>query len=275
MIDADLDRRLSRKGRAMLRWLLCGVAIVGMVVQARAADLEDSFLRGSSTVVTAPGGTRWDGVYIGGHVGMSVPGIDFTNNTPQITALLSGPPITSVTSTALGNADSTATHFGGFVGYNQQWDGAVIGVEANYNWVDKSLTATNSISGGFALPPPSNTYTGVGSVTARIIDYGTLRVRGGWAAGMFMPYATFGIAAGRMDLNRSVVVTPAAATALPPITENLLNQFGYGYAAGVGVDFCLMANLFMRAEYEYVQFPDFHGLNAHMHNVRVGAALKF
>jgi len=42
----------------MLRWLLCGVAIVGMAVQARAADLEDSFLRGSSTVVTAPGGTR-------------------------------------------------------------------------------------------------------------------------------------------------------------------------------------------------------------------------
>jgi len=258
----------------MLRRLLCGVAIVGTVLEAQAADLGDSFLRGS-TVVAAPGGPRWDGFYVGGDVGMSVPGIDFTNNTPQVIALLNAPPITSRTATALGNQDSTSTHFGGFIGYNTQWDGAVVGVEANYNWIDKALTATNSISGGFALPAPSNTYTGVGSVTARIIDYGTLRVRGGWAAGMFMPYATFGLAIGRMDINRSVVVTPAAAAALPPASENLLNQFGYGYAAGLGVDFCLMANLFMRAEYEYVQFPDFQGLNVHMHNVRVGAALKF
>ena len=259
----------------MLRRLLCGVAIVVTAVQAHAADLGDSFLRGSNTVISAPGGTRWDGFYVGGHVGMSVPGIDFINNTPQITALLSGPPLTSRTATALGTHDSTGKHFGGFVGYNQQWDGAVVGVEANYHWIDKSLTATNVVSGGLALPPPSNTYTGVGSVTSRIIDYGTLRVRGGWAAGMFMPYATFGIAVGRMDINRSVVVTPATALALPPVTENILNQFGYGYAAGLGVDFCLMANLFMRAEYEYVQFPDIQGLNAHMHNVRVGAALKF
>ena len=59
------------------------------------------------------------------------------------------------------------------------------------------------------------------------------------------------------------------------VSETLKNQFGYGYAAGVGVDFCLMANLFARLEYEYVQFPDFQGLNAHLHNVRAGAAFKF
>jgi outer membrane immunogenic protein len=257
----------------MLRSLLCGVAILGGAVQAHAADMSEPFLRGSS-VVTAPGGPRWDGFYVGGHVGASVPGIDFTNNTQQITTLLNGPPITSRNVTALGIQDSTGAHLGGFVGYNTQWDGAVIGVEGNYNWLGKSLTATNSISGGFATPP-STTYTGVGTETARIIDYGTLRVRGGWAAGMFMPYATFGLAIGRMDITRSVVVTPSAAPALPAVSENLLNQFGYGYAAGLGVDFCLLANLFMRAEYEYVQFPDFQGLNAHIHNVRVGAALKF
>src|SRR3954462_3451455 len=77
---------------------------------------------------------------------------------------------------------------------------------------------------------------------------------------------------------------PRAPAATPPgtvvpapfaVTQDLINQFGYGYAAGVGIDICLMANLFARVEYEYVQFPDFQGLNAHMHNVRVGAALKF
>jgi opacity protein-like surface antigen len=59
------------------------------------------------------------------------------------------------------------------------------------------------------------------------------------------------------------------------VSENLKNEFGYGYAAGLGVDMCLMANLFARLEYEYVQFPDFQGLNVHLHNVRVGAAYKF
>ncbi len=269
----------------MLRWLLCGVAIVGMGLEARAADLGDSFLRGSSTVISAPGGTRWDGFYVGGHVGWSVPGIDFTNNTSSMTALLSNTTASGVSSSPLGRADSTNTHFGGFVGYQQQWDGAVVGVEATYNWMNKSLTTNNTLVGSFGAATDFLAFTGAGSETARIIDYGTLRLKGGWAAGsFFMPYATFGLAVARMDINRTVVVTPSATINTPPgtvvpapfsVAENLNDQFAYGYAAGVGVDFCLMANLFARAEYEYAQFPDVQGLNVHMHNVRVGAALKF
>lgn len=268
----------------MRRLLLCGVAIIGMALQASAADMPD-LLRGSSTVITAPGGTRWDGFYIGGHVGASVPGIDFTNNTGSVAAVLDGTvPIRSRSVSPLGNQDSTATHFGGFAGYQQQWDGAVVGVEGTYNWIGKSVSSANTITGAFGVLTDNLTYIGAGSATARIVDYGTLRLRGGWAAGSFMPYATFGLAMGRMDITRAVVVTPSAtatspvgAVVPPPFTvsETLANQFGYGWAGGVGVDFCLMANLFMRAEYEYVQFPDYQGLNVHMHNVRVGAALKF
>jgi opacity protein-like surface antigen len=261
----------------MLRWLFCGVAIVGMGLEARAADMPD-FLRGSSTVISAPSATRWDGFYIGGHAGISVPGIDFTNNTNDVRTLAGLAGIASPAATPLGNQDSTSKHFGGFVGYQQQWDGAIIGVEGNYNWLDKSLTATNSITGSFVPGNPALVYSTAGSETARIIDYGTIRLKGGWAAGsMFMPYATFGLAIGRMDINRTVVVTSNATPPALPLTvsEDLKNQFGYGYAAGVGVDICLMANLFGRIEYEYVQFPDFQGLNAHLHNVRVGAALKF
>jgi opacity protein-like surface antigen len=269
-------------GQVMRRLLLCGVAIIGMGVEANAADMPD-FLRGSSTVITAPGGPRWDGFYIGGHVGWSVPGIDFTNNTNDVRTLAGLAAVSGPIATPLGSQDSTGMHFGGFVGYQQQWDGAVIGVEGTYNWLDKSLTATNSITGNFVPGDPTLAYSFAGSETARIIDYGTLRLKGGWAASsMFMPYATFGLAVGRMDINRTVVVTasatPATLGAVPPpvsVSQNLNDQFGYGYAAGVGVDICLMANLFARAEYEYVQFPDFQGLNAHLHNVRLGAALKF
>jgi outer membrane immunogenic protein len=269
----------------MLRWLLCGVAIAGTALQAQAADLDDSFLRGSSTVITAPGGSRWDGFYVGGHVGMSVPGIDFTNNEPYVAAVLGGSPVSGISSSPLGRQDSTSVHYGGFVGYNMQWDGAIISVEGTYNWIDKGLTATNSITGSFGIPSDNLTFSAAGSMTGHIIDYGTVRVRGGWATdSFFMPYGTFGLAIGRMDLTRTVVVTPAATAATPPgtvvpgpftLSESINDQIGYGIAAGLGVDFCLTQNLFARAEYEYVQFPDFQGLNVHLHNVRVGAALKF
>jgi outer membrane immunogenic protein len=257
----------------MRRLLLCGVAIIGMGLEASAADMPD-FLRGSSTVIAAPGGPRWDGFYLGGHVGWSVPGIDFTNNTSSVSTVLGNAGVSGVTASPLGSSDSTTPHFGGFAGYQQQWDGAIMGVEATYNWLDKPISAINSLTGTYGGLPAAI----AGSVTARIIDYGTLRLKGGWAASsMFMPYATFGVAAGRMDINRSAVVTPNPILASPAfaVSEDLKNEFGYGYAAGVGVDICLMANLFGRVEYEYVQFPDFQGLNAHLHNVRVGAALKF
>src|SRR4029077_9740226 len=135
-------------------------------------------------------GPRWDGVYVGLHAGMSVPGIDFTNDTRYLAAALGGTPVTSATSTPLGNQDSTSPHFGGFIGYNTQWDGAVIGVEGTYNWINKALTATDAITGNYVPGNPLLAYSFAGSDTARIIDYGTLRVRGGWAANsFFMPYA--------------------------------------------------------------------------------------
>src|ERR1043165_10197742 len=104
------DERL----KAMLRRLLCGVAMMGAAVQAHAADLGDDFLRGS-TVVTAPNsGPRWDGVYIGVHAGVSVPGIDFTRNTNDMKTLAGLAGIAGPTLTPLGNQDSTSKHFGGF-----------------------------------------------------------------------------------------------------------------------------------------------------------------
>ena len=281
MIDASVQSYCW--GQVMRRWLLCGVAMFGMAVEASAADMPD-FLRGSTPAFAVPNGPRWDGFYVGGVVGWSVAGADFTNNNPSMDGLVRVGGATSVSGSPLGTNDSTAMHFGGFVGYQQQWDGAVVGVEATYNWLDKSVTASNAMSGSFGTAN-ALVYSANGSETAHIIDYGTIRLKGGWAASsMFMPYATIGIAVGRMDITHSALMTPSATAATPPgtfvpapftVTQNLANQFGYGYAAGLGVDMCLMANLFARVEYEYVQFPDVQGVNAHLHNVRLGAALKF
>jgi opacity protein-like surface antigen len=256
-----------------------------MGLEASAADMPD-FLRGSTPAIAMPSASNWGGFYVGGVVGWSVPGVDFAKDGSYVNELARLGGATSVTSSPIGNNDTTALHFGGFVGYQQQWDGAVVGVEATYNWLDKSVTGVNALSGTFGPALPNAlVFSATGATDAHLIDYGTIRLKGGWAASsMFMPYATFGVAFGRMDLNRTVVMTPMTTASTPvgtfvpgpfAVSESLKNEFGYGYAAGLGVDICLMANLFARLEYEYVQFPDFQGLNVHMHNVRAGAAFKF
>ena len=58
-------------------------------------------------------------------------------------------------------------------------------------------------------------------------------------------------------------------------TQQKCSAFAYGYAAGFGVDICVWNNLFVRGEYEYMQFGAFKDVNMHVHTARVGAGLKF
>jgi opacity protein-like surface antigen len=116
----------------------------------------------------------------------------------------------------------------------------------------------------------------------RITDYGTFRVRGGWAADCFMPYGFVGLALGRADVTRSArVIASGTAAGLPPYAFDQTNavtktgDFAYGYAAGLGLDIAVFQNMFVRGEYEYVQFGEFNDLKTHIHTARVAAGLKF
>ena len=53
-------------------------------------------------------------------------------------------------------------------------------------------------------------------------------------------------------------------------TQQKCSAFAYGYAAGFGVDICVWNNLFVRGEYEYMQFGAFKDVNMHVHTARVG-----
>src|SRR3954466_5981975 len=132
----------------MRRLLLCGVAVFGMGFEASAADMPD-FLRGSSTVVAGPIGPRWDGFYVGGVVGWSVPGVDFTNDKPYVDQLARLGGATSVTAHVIGSKEGNPPHFGGCVGYQQQWDGAGGCLEATYNWLNKGMCGVNADNGSF------------------------------------------------------------------------------------------------------------------------------
>jgi opacity protein-like surface antigen len=263
--------------------LLCGFALIGMSGHAVAADLADSFLRGSSTIMSAPGAARWDGFYFGAQVGATYSGADFTGATKSLVGNIlresdfigAGVPDWNL----LGKVDTSGSSIGGFVGYNAQWDDAVVGLELNYNRTSLALASTASIGRQPAGFPDSVFIDGNASM--RITDYGTARLRGGWAAGSFLPYGFVGVALGRADVSRSAtvnLVNPAFSPG-PYFTQSQtdakLGDFAYGYTAGLGVDICLMSNLFLRGEYEYVQFGAFNEIKAHIHTARVGAGLKF
>jgi outer membrane immunogenic protein len=237
----------------------------------------------------------WAGVYIGGQVSYSGAGGDFSKTTqaPLAFALReltleneqqpSSWPV-------LGQANHSATGFGGFAGYNTQFERLILGVEANYDQANLSLNAPNSpisrrvTAGGI---PYDVTVTGSGSVTD--LNFGTLRARGGWALGNFLPYAFAGVAVGHANIN---IVGTTFGVQNPPLgcpagtsppcvpfsftgTAGKNGEWMVGFAFGGGLDVALTRNVFLRAEYEYVQFAPIASLVVQVNTVRGGLGIKF
>jgi opacity protein-like surface antigen len=237
----------------------------------------------------------WAGIYIGGQVSYSNAGGDFSKTTqaPLAFALReltleneqqpSSWPV-------LGQANHSAAGFGGFAGYNTQFERLILGVEANYDQANLSLTAPNSpisrrvTAGGI---PYDVTVTGSGSVSE--LNFGTLRARGGWALGNFLPYAFAGVAVGHANVN---IVGTTFGVQNPPLgcpagtnppcvpfsftgTAGKNGEWMVGFTFGGGLDVALTRNVFLRAEYEYVQFAPIANLVVDVNTVRGGLGVKF
>ena len=196
----------------MRRFLLAAV-MCGMTAGAQAADLSDlPILRGG---LTEGMGARvnWSGVYVGGQVTRGAADMDFTNSGQDLLAkLLNNIDVEAqfnISKWPVGErAHASGTGYGGFAGYNFQWTDAVIGVELNYT----HGTLFGSSKGGqartFQFPTDYVTTATVSSSSSmRLTDYGSLRVRGGYAVGSWLPYAFVGVALGQADINRRAEAT--------------------------------------------------------------------
>lgn len=296
-----------------LRSLLCGVVLIGMAGEACAADFPD-FLRGSQTVISAPRRGGWDGAYFGAQAGYSMASTDFGQGVSTLISFaLRNTVIQDQVSgwTTLPKQDTTGTGFGGFIGYNWQWDQVVVGVEGNYSRTNLFMSASDSLSRSIlnSTGAPTGhefTYnmTVAANASAKITDVATFRARAGYDAGMFMPYGFVGAAFGRADILRSATVSgtltdsftvpqvvgfdtngnPITIQVPRQVTSPLIlpgqqleakNTYLYGWTGGLGLDMCLMANLFVRTEWEWVQFAPANGVNMHTSTVRAAVAFKF
>jgi outer membrane immunogenic protein len=190
----------------------------------------------------------------------------------------------------LGKQSSRTSGFGGFAGYNSQWDDVVIGIEASYlhGAFGGSTSATKSLVGSAALSDGFFHAVKATSLSAiEITDIATLRARAGYAYGSFLPYLFGGLALGNANITRSVAVddhygtTFAAAVASCSVafcaalnsSQVQHNHLVYGYSAGLGVDVNLIGGLFMRAEWEYIRFSA--STDTSINTVRAGLGYKF
>jgi outer membrane immunogenic protein len=281
----------------LMRWVICAVLVLGLAPSAFADDLD--VLRGTQSVGPALY-TRWSGFYFGGQVNYSDGNVDFSKATePLIGFSLRGLTLESLgmpsTLPILSNASVDKTGVGGFVGYNTQWQDLVLGLEANYTHAP--FTAVSSVSPivnhVYAVGSDLVSINLTGTGTMEVTDYGSLRLRAGWIFdNYFLPYGFVGLALGKGDYSVTSVAFGQQSSATPPglpcvpngttcldyyfpNAQSGTNVLLYGFSIGGGIDIALTSNIFVRGEYEYIQFAEVNNIIASISTVRLGAGLKF
>jgi outer membrane immunogenic protein len=127
--------------------LRAGLAALALILMAPAgavaADMPE-FLRGSYS----PSSTRLDGFYVGGQAGKTFGSADFGNaDNSLVSYMLANTELQSIVTnfTTLPKGSTGSQSYGGFIGYNYQWDDVVLGAELNYNHMSIRIGAQDSI----------------------------------------------------------------------------------------------------------------------------------
>ena len=254
--------------RFLLVAVMCGAASV-----AQAADMPDlPFLRGSFTDGLSSARVNWQGFYVGGQAsyGSTTSKLSPTANS-DLLATFSEPPGVDYARPLLPTPHSNTAGFGGYFGYNSQWEDVVLGVEANY--IHDGIRSVSDVT--------APRYNGDGSINSlihsnavvKLSDFGSLRIRGGYVMGCFLPYAFAGTGFGSQTVDRTVSAYPDPLTPPLPTTAASKTKLVYGYSAGVGIDVMLVGGLFMRAEYEYRRVTS--DIETNINTVRAGLGYKF
>jgi len=272
-----------------MRGLVAAMMVAGTAQAAQAADLPDfGALRGP--VGINRGVVNWQGFYAGGQAGIGSSDMNFSGATSGLAGqLLWGTAMEAEGHVSqwpvLGKKSQQSHGYGGFVGYNSQWDDVVLGVEASYMHGAFGGSDSNSKPLIFST---SNGYTNdvmyQANAAFKITDMGSVRARAGYAFGSFLPYAFGGVALGRANITKSVSISGRQlnSSETPPLdnipfslsaASSQNGRFIYGYAAGLGVDMMLFGHVFARAEWEYLKFAG--PVDTSINTVRGGIGYKF
>ena len=252
-----------------MRRFLLAVAMCGMTAGAQAADLP--ILRGGFTDGLTTSRANWSGFYAGGQISygtVTSKAASISNGDMQATFV--PPPTITYIWQPLGLARSTNGGLGAFGGYNFQFDDVVVGLEGNYIH-DGFRSTTNAVGLRYLADGVTLESSTKSSAVVKLSDFGSVRFRGGYVIGCFLPYLFVGTGVGTQTVDRSVSVFPAPLR--PAWTSDSHARMVYGYSAGGGVDMMLTAGLFARAEYEFRRVTS--NIESNINTVRLGLGYKF
>jgi outer membrane immunogenic protein len=295
-----------------MRRLVLATAMIGVAFGAQAADAPDlPILRGSLAPSLSATTRNWDGWYAGGQVGYSSSEMDFSHAVKSLTDFIERNTVLQAPLadwSLLSKNHTQSNGFGAFVGRNWQWDDLVFGFEANYSFMNSlQSSSTNSMTRLIVNPagenPPAGytvTYVTTLSGTAglQIKDVMSFRSRAGWVVGSALPYVFGGLAVGRTDVSRAATVhfdkyveydttttvlgvtttthhTDYLGSKTDSAQERRSNNFVPGWVAGLGMEYMLWGNVFMRGEWEYIRFLKTKDITFSANNLRFGVGYKF
>ena len=274
-----------------MRRIVLAMMIAGAVQGAQAADYPEDLpiLRGSVRDGVIP---RWQGFYVGGQAAYGSSDHNFNGATRDIAAqqlaLTTVEQVLGVSTwPVIGQKISHQNSaFGGFAGYNTQWDDVVIGVDASYMHGSFGAAASGTMARQITVNEVNYSANANSAASINFTDVLTLRGRAGYAIGSFLPYAFGGVALGLADSIRSSTIrsqgTYVGATVPAPFqnydvtyskTENKHGRLMVGYTFGVGAEVMLFGGLFARGEGEYVRFTG--PIDTNINTVRGGLGYRF
>ncbi|MDP1533083.1 MAG: acyl-CoA dehydrogenase family protein, partial [Rubrivivax sp.] len=168
---------------------MLAAVMFGAASGAEAGDLLDlPILRGALTDGLNSRPANWQGAYVGVQGGYGTSNMNFSGSTRTIAAsLLSGTEMENQQQISswpiMGKVSVHGSGWGGFAGYNSQWDDVVVGFEASYLHGSFGGSQTDSMSRFFSLPSGST-----GSVRMAALAtgaYARIRKQFGMSIGRF------------------------------------------------------------------------------------------
>lgn len=278
-----------------MRRALLATSAAGILLGAFAAHAADYSPRKASYAAVPVDDFNWGGLYGGIHAGMTNADFRMGNVAQEMAANAYTNHVAS--DLAIGIARLTTSgsdqqvHMGGFIGYNWLWEDVVVGLEFDYTHMKDKLQFSDTYSDGRRRDRGTSvdniTYTA--SARAKLGDFGILKLRMGYPIGRFLPYATAGVVVGKQRISGNYTSTYTEFSLDPatglingvnsgPTARNATvgkSGFNLGGAFGAGVDYAIMDNLFLRAEYQWIGMTDYRGSRVTANSFRLGAAVKY
>ena len=257
---------------------------------ALAADLAATPLRGAFFEPPAPAST-FEGFYLGGHGGWGSTDFKLSQQSKKdvqdilnYTSLAGFNPQNNV---LIPDRDARSSVYGAFVGYNVRFDDVIVGVEGDYSRSDFNVNSTySSLYYRVNSTPFNYDYHIDATAKAQITDLGTFRVRAGYVVGDVMAFVTGGAALGHGMYGNTTTYLQANCNSVANASCVPTNYFATnrgktktdafygGYTLGAGLEANLVANLFVRGEYQWVRLQG-AGADANINIARGGLGARF